>query len=98
MEDSRKAWLRRHFPSVGFVAAAALAGGALAGIVVDITDNRVHARLRTGLSNHRRYRPGTPPTMNIHGKPRNNNPSSLDLAKRQRRAQRRWLANRQSDP
>ena len=34
MEDSRKAWLRRHFPSVGFVAAAALAGGALAGIVV----------------------------------------------------------------
>src|SRR3546814_2506461 len=34
MEVSRKAWLRRHFPSVGFVAAAALAGGALAGIVV----------------------------------------------------------------
>src|SRR3546814_1711142 len=29
-----KAWLRRHLPSVGFVAAASLAGGALAVIVV----------------------------------------------------------------
>src|SRR3546814_2252853 len=34
MEDSRKSWLRIHFPSGGFVAAAALAGGSLAGIVV----------------------------------------------------------------
>lgn len=34
MEDSRKAWIRKHFPSGPFIAVAALIGGALAGIVV----------------------------------------------------------------
>ena len=34
MENARTTWLRRHFPSVGFIAATALVGGALAGIVV----------------------------------------------------------------
>lgn len=34
MEDSRKIWFRRHFPSVAFVAVAALVAGALSGIVV----------------------------------------------------------------
>ena len=34
MEDSRKAWLRKHFPSGPFIAVAALIGSALAGIAV----------------------------------------------------------------
>lgn len=34
MEDSRKTWLRRHFPSAGFIGAAAVVGGALVGIIV----------------------------------------------------------------
>ena len=34
MEDSRKAWLRRHFPSAGFIGVAAVVGVALAGIIV----------------------------------------------------------------
>ena len=34
MEDSRKAWLRKHFPSGLFIAVAALIGSALAGIVL----------------------------------------------------------------
>ena len=34
MEVSRKAWLRRHFPSAGFIAVMALVGGALAGAVM----------------------------------------------------------------
>jgi len=34
MQDSRTAWLRRHFPSVAFIAVTALVGGALAGAVM----------------------------------------------------------------
>ncbi|TZG24429.1 c-type cytochrome [Sphingomonas montanisoli] len=49
MEDSRKAWLRKHFPSGPFIAVAALVGGALAGIVVyvgayDIGADSPHTR------------------------------------------------------
>lgn len=34
MQDSKTAWLRRHLPSVGFIAVTALVGGALAGAVM----------------------------------------------------------------
>lgn len=34
MDDTRKAWLRRHFPSAGFIGVAAVVGGALVGIIV----------------------------------------------------------------
>ena len=49
MEDSRKAWLRKHFPSGSFIAVAALIGSALAGIVVyvgayDIGADSPHTR------------------------------------------------------
>ena len=49
MEDSRKAWLRKHFPSGPFIAVAALVGGALAGIVIyvgsyDIGADSPHTR------------------------------------------------------
>ncbi|WP_449469926.1 c-type cytochrome [Sphingobium chungangianum] len=49
MEDLRKAWLRKHFPSGPFIAVAALVGGALAGIVVyvgayDIGADSPHTR------------------------------------------------------